>query len=293
MSKKLARAVEAFARLITLPLKPARRTATIVTAAEMLCREVRVDTRHGALLFHTGTLRAFHFPWFFHRDEPETLAWIDDLADGAVLWDIGANVGQYCMYAALRPGVQVLAFEPSAASYAALMRNIEINRMVDRISAYCLAFSDRTALDTLNMADTGAGHSMHAFGATVNAYDEEIEVRFRQAAAGYSIDDFVRIFTPPLPTHIKLDVDSIEARIIAGAADLLAAGGPVRSVMVEVMGALETPRNAKIIAALEALGFEAVPKAVPEHRNMEFRRRKDVAMNTEVRDVDETPPDDL
>ncbi len=271
MSKTLARVVETFARLITLPLKPARRIGTIVTAAEMLCRDVRVETRHGALLFHTGTLRAFHYPWFFHSDEPETLAWIDGLSDGAVLWDIGANVGQYSMYAALRPGVRVIAFEPSASSYAALMRNIEINQMAERVSAYCLAFSDRTALGTLNMADTGAGHSMHAFDETLNAYDQDIEVHFRQATAGYSIDDFVRIFAPPAPTHIKLDVDSIEARIIAGAAGMLAGGG-VRSVMVEIMGAPEKPRNAEIIAALEDLGFEAVAKQDPEHRNMEFRR---------------------
>ena len=41
----------------------------------------------------------------------------------AVLWDIGADIGSYALYAAKR-GVRVLAFEPSAATLYALTRNI-------------------------------------------------------------------------------------------------------------------------------------------------------------------------
>ena len=44
--------------------------------------------------------------------EPETIQWIDGFNDGAVLWDIGANVGVYSLYAAIRRKASVLAFEP-------------------------------------------------------------------------------------------------------------------------------------------------------------------------------------
>ncbi len=39
---------------------------------------------------------------------------------------------------------------------------------------------------------------------------------------GYSIDDFVKIFNPPLPNHIKIDVDCVEPQILEGAQKLLA-----------------------------------------------------------------------
>ena len=271
MSKQLARGIVGIAHLITAPLKPKRRIATEVTAAEYLCRDIPVETAKGRLLFHTTTRRAYHYPWNFHDDEPDTLAWLDRLPDGAVLWDIGANIGQYTMYAALQDGVRVLAFEPAGASYAILTRNIEINRMDDRVSAYCLAFSDKTALGDFNMATTEAGSSMHAFDETVNAYDEQIKVKFRQATVGLSIDDFIRLFDPPRPTHIKIDVDSIEDRIVAGAAGLLGPGS-VESLWIEIMGPFDTERNARIVDRLGEFGYRPRDKENPAFKNAEFRR---------------------
>ena len=41
----------------------------------------------------------------FATKEPETLEWIDGLPEGCVLWDIGANVGLYTVYATLHKKV--------------------------------------------------------------------------------------------------------------------------------------------------------------------------------------------
>ena len=62
MSKQLARGIVGLAHLITAPLKPKRRIATEVTAAELLCRDIAVETAKGRLLFHTTTRRAYHYP---------------------------------------------------------------------------------------------------------------------------------------------------------------------------------------------------------------------------------------
>ncbi|MFT5439127.1 MAG: FkbM family methyltransferase [Alphaproteobacteria bacterium] len=271
LSKHVARAIRHFADIITLPLKPHRRYETRAQASEYLAETIPVDTKHGRVLFYTNTQRAYHYPWFFHDDEPETLEWIDSFPDGSCFWDIGANIGTFSLYAALRPGITVLAFEPSASSYGLFTKNIEINRMDNRIAAYCLAFSERTELNTLNMEETEAGHSMHGFGTSINAYDQPINIRFQQAAIGYSIDDFVASFHPPLPTHIKLDVDGIEADIIRGAAVLLGSS-TLKSVLVEVMGDLTAPRNKEIIDLVEAANFVAQPKLSSAARNIVFRR---------------------
>ena len=36
----------------------------------------------------------------FSKKEPDTLAWIDLIPEGSLIWDIGANVGLYSVYAA-------------------------------------------------------------------------------------------------------------------------------------------------------------------------------------------------
>ncbi len=40
------------------------------------------------------------------------------VGEGEVMWDIGANIGLYTLYAALGPGARVLAFGPGARAHA-------------------------------------------------------------------------------------------------------------------------------------------------------------------------------
>jgi FkbM family methyltransferase len=271
VSKRIARSIVALANFITLPLKPHRRMATKAAASELLAANVPVETSRGRLLFFTNSQRAYHYPWFFHDDEPDTLAWIESFPENSCLWDIGANIGAFSLYAALKPETIVLAFEPSGSSFATLTKNIEINRMDDRVSAYCLAFAKNTELSVLNMAQTEAGHSMHGFGTNLNAYDETIDTQFRQAAIGYAIDDFVGNFAPTPPTHIKIDVDGIEADILRGG-EITLKNPSVQSVLVEIIGDMNSPRNTEIISVMTGLGFTARPKASPAYRNVTFER---------------------
>jgi precorrin-6B methylase 2 len=52
--------------------------------------------------------------------EPITLAWIDSFKEGETLFDIGANLGMYTVYAAVMRNANVYAFEPEALNYAEL-----------------------------------------------------------------------------------------------------------------------------------------------------------------------------
>ena len=65
----------------------------------------------------------------FSTKEPETLKWIDCFPDNAVLWDIGANVGLYSVYAAKKKNCRVVAFEPSVFNLELLARNIFMNNL--------------------------------------------------------------------------------------------------------------------------------------------------------------------
>ena len=104
--------------------------------AELLAPLYPVDTPHGRLYFFCpGHIPLWQAEHLFTK-EPETIAWIEQMPPGSVLWDIGANVGTYAIYAAQR-GMHVVAFEPSAANYYVLNRNIHLNKLSTQVSAYC------------------------------------------------------------------------------------------------------------------------------------------------------------
>src|SRR5690348_776383 len=95
--------------------------------------------------------------------EPITLAWIDTFLEGETLYDVGANVGMYTIYAAVIRGARVYAFEPEALNYAELNKNIFLNQLHERVLAYCVALSDVDMADRLLLSDFGLGISYHDF----------------------------------------------------------------------------------------------------------------------------------
>lgn len=244
----MARFLSGLVRGATRAMRPRRAEATRALVSEMLIQRLAVPTEAGPLLVECPSARALHDPQGFGRDEPETVAWIMGLPAGSVLWDIGANIGLYSLFAARR-GLRVLAFEPSASSFAAMVRNIEVNGFDDRISAYCLAFAGQTSLVTLNMASTAAGHSMHSI--------EAREGGFRQAVPGFAVDDFMARFAPPPPEAIKLDVDGIEPMILRGAMGTLRRH--VHEVLVEIDGANAAAGGNGIPELLAEAGFAEAP----------------------------------
>lgn len=273
MRRLLAWIVVAFARLVTAPLSPARRAEVgVMVATDLGQATAEVCTARGRLILDTGTRPAFRRALNLQDAEPDTLAWLDALRDESCLWDIGANVGVFSLYAALSPNRRVVAFEPAAGTFALLVRNIELNRMSGRIAAYCAALSQETKLDALNMRTTEPGSWMNGFGVETNQFGEAIDIAFRQPAMGFAIDDFVRIFAPPLPSHVKMDVDGIEAMILRGGRNTLSAP-TVRSMIVEIEGDPGSERNREILALMAELGFEARPRASPEFRNTIFDRK--------------------
>jgi FkbM family methyltransferase len=233
MSRTIAGALSGVVACATAWMKPYRRAMTRALVAERLMQRVSMPTASGPLHFETPSARSLHDPWSLYDNEPETIRWLDSLPAGAVLWDIGANIGVYALYAARARGLRVLAFEPSASSYAVLTRNIEINGLSDCVNAYCLAFAGDTRLDHLNMAHTEAGHSMHAFGETRTVEGALVPI-FRQATPGFTIDRFSDLFEPAPPTHIKLDVDGLESAILGGGSETLARH--TETVLVEIAG---------------------------------------------------------
>ncbi|MBV8777618.1 MAG: FkbM family methyltransferase [Alphaproteobacteria bacterium] len=254
MSRRVAGWLAGLVVGATAAAPPWRRANLRLMVAERLQQRHRVQTRHGPLVFVSTHLRALESPREFFAREPETLAWIDGFASGAVFWDIGANLGIYSLYGARRGDLEVIAFEPAAASYAGLCANLAANRL-DRVRAYCLALDETTRLGTLNVSATYPGSVYNAFEQQAELDGAPVPVGFRQAVLGVSADDMVDRFGAPPPHHIKLDVDSTEAAILRGAARVLRAPA-LRSVLVETTQQ-DSPQNGEIDALMSAAGFRA------------------------------------
>jgi len=190
--------------------------------------------------------------------EPETIEWIDSFQDGDVYWDVGANVGIYALYAGISRKVKVLAFEPSAANYLLLNRNIDANRLSDMVQAYCLAFSDANGLNALNMQTTAFGGALSSFGVAVDNNGDTFQPVYRQGMIGFTIDEFITRFSPDFPNHLKVDVDGIEDLIVKGAAKTLA-DPRLKSVSIE-LDAARPGYTDPVIEAIQAGGFKLVAK---------------------------------
>ncbi|HEY1300422.1 MAG TPA: FkbM family methyltransferase [Stellaceae bacterium] len=264
MGKRLGHALTRLVTGLGFVEKPWRRADTRLRVAMALLPRHRVETRHGALVFVTSHPQGLEYPRDFRTREPETLAWIDGFETPCRFWDIGANIGAYSLYAGLRSGVEVRAFEPAAASYAALCANIEENGLGDRIAAYCLALGERTELGRLNLSGTNAASVYNAFEAAEDCFGKPLQIVFRQGAVGFSLDGFRRLFALPAPNYLKIDVDSTEERILAGAAETLR-DPELRSVLLELEDG-ESARTRRMTKLLGAAGFSLAAHGAPQGR---------------------------
>lgn len=152
----------------------------------------------------------------FYTKEPKTLEWIDSFEPHDTFVDIGANIGLYTLYAAKR-GAVVHAFEPHAGNFAELVTNIYINEF-NNVKAYPFAVMDKNSVDELAMLSIVPAQSHNDFG-----MEDE---RVKHYVAGFKLD-----YTKVKPHHIKIDVDGLEDKVIAGMDTSLE---NVKTILVEV-----------------------------------------------------------
>lgn len=194
--------------------------------------------------------------------EPDTYAWVNSMGPGDVLFDVGANIGQYSLLAAKR-GVTVHAFEPEAQNFALLIRNIAINNLSDLCIAWPLALSNQPSLDILHLSTLMVGGSCHAFGESKNYQGETKQFPYRQGSVATTLDAFAP--QHGYPTHIKIDVDGFEHKVIEGGYTVLS---QAKSVLIEINTNYPDHMNF-ILPRMAHLGFTY------DEAQVEAARRKD------------------
>jgi FkbM family methyltransferase len=168
----------------------------------------------------------------FSTKEPETLNWIDKLPSNSILWDIGANVGLYSVYAAKVRNCMVYSFEPSIFNLELLARNIFLNDLQRNISIVPLPLSNSIGLNILNMTSTEWGGAISTFGSEAIGHDGKLMDKiFEFRTLGISMAFAVEFLNIPVPDYIKMDVDGIEHLILMGGKNLLKS---IKGVIIEI-----------------------------------------------------------
>lgn len=144
--------------------------------------------------------------------EPEVLHSLREwIRPGALVLDIGANVGYFTAYMSKLVGSagRVHAFEPEPRNFALLNRNIEANRL-DNVTPYQIALGAREGTATLHISDSNAG--MHRLYESVTCGERAIDVPVR------TLDS---MFAPGQVSVIKIDVEGFEPFVLSGAGRLI------------------------------------------------------------------------
>jgi FkbM family methyltransferase len=182
--------------------------------------------------FFCGSKHAQHRVAHALSKEPETIDWLNQISSESVLWDVGANVGVYTVYAAMVRMCRVVAFEPAAANYFSLNRTIEINDLQDRVTAYCLSIAGSNRYDRLYLSNTDFGEAFNNFGSPTDFQGNPFVPVFSQGSVGSSLDELA-VAALPFPNHIKIDVDGLEHEIVMGGGALFE-NSTLRSALIEL-----------------------------------------------------------
>ena len=202
--------------------------------------------------FYTPTRKTAGRVKKIFRKEPITITWMDNIQQGDIVIDIGANVGMYSLMSAVSRSARVYAFEPEASNYNLLCQNIRLNNVQDKVTAYCAGNLDYDGFSVLNIAqdrDVGPGGSCHTVDEEKNFDLSKMNVAFKQGINIVKLDTFCKMMKI-VPDHIKMDVDGLEHRVIDGAIETMR---KAKTVIIELNTNLTEHNNA--VEKMKSLGF--------------------------------------
>ncbi len=207
-------------RLIRLPLRlvPADRVVPIVSGPLRGRRWVTGSATHGCWL---GT---------YERETQRILG--QCIAPGAVVYDLGANVGFFTLLAsklAGRSGV-VCSFEPLPRNLQYLERHLRLND-VENVRVFPIAVSSRSGTARFASAQSPSMGGLRASG--------EIEVKTE------SLDGLFESGAVPPPAFMKIDVEGAEHDVLTGAARILRGCRPV--ILLSAHGHVQRDRCSTLL----------------------------------------------
>jgi FkbM family methyltransferase len=168
--------------------------------------------------------------------EPETINWINNFKKKKVIfWDIGANLGLYSIYAAIKhKKILIYSFEPSVNNLRILSRNIFINNLEKKIIINQIPLTNKKdKYLTMNQRSFIEGDALNTFGEKYNFEGKKMKSTHNYQIYGTTIDSLINTQSTEVPNYIKIDVDGIEHLILSGGKKLLQ-NKKIFSIIIEI-----------------------------------------------------------
>tara|TARA_B100000809_G_C15085546_1_gene511300 strand:+ start:332 stop:1213 length:882 start_codon:yes stop_codon:yes gene_type:complete len=198
-----------------------------------------------------------HFRWYlFKTKEIEVRKYIkENVKEGDIFFDIGANIGVFTVYAAkIKKNIKVYSFEPEYSNLNLLKQNVLDNDISDQVNIFSVGLSDEVGFSQLHIQDTEPGAAAHSESRqNIKTTDEGYPVLWKEGIMTSTLDHLcedLQIY----PNCIKIDTDGNELKILKGASYTL--NNPVlRSLIIE-MPLYEEEKMIACENILKASGFK-------------------------------------
>ena len=222
--------------------------------------------------FVPNQLVDFRVDTYFSK-EPETIEWINEFntSEEIIFWDIGANIGLYSIYNAIKhKNSKTISFEPSTSNLRVLSRNISINKFEKNIKIFPIPLTNKeNKFLTMQEGQFIEGGALNSFGENLNFEGESFQAEMNYTLFGTSINYLLDNKILEIPDYIKIDVDGIEHLILDGAAKYLS-NKKIKSLSIEINENFTEQYN-KVLQIMNKHNFKILHK---KHNEEMFKATK-------------------
>ena len=126
----------------------------------------------------------------FEDQEPDASSWIASFEANDLFLDVGANVGSYSLYSAIRGNLMV-AVEPDPFNLVLLNLNIYNNGLYDLVASYTIALLPERNVSASNLLRLDRGGDSKSFDEPVKFKGHVYKPNHKSGVYGLSLDDFL------------------------------------------------------------------------------------------------------
>lgn len=205
----------------------------LLSTGRALTASTVIDEINISFVSHSFLEYSFRARKSFDR-EKVTMHWLRSvIGEGDIIYDIGANVGAYSLYAGLKlQSGRIYSFEPAFFNFASLCENIKRNKLEQKILPFPIAIGSESGATRMFLRSTESGSALHGIGRS-ESEGKAFSAEFIQGVGTMSVDTFCETPDIEFPNHIKIDVDGGEFDVIRGMAQVIE-DDRLRSIVIEV-----------------------------------------------------------